>query len=323
MVKLFFGNRSFALIFLPFIIGLFGVLNYWFHYHSPEQQILLGLWGVAEGQLHWLYQTGALALIFINSILINNLFNRHDFMEKNNYLASLLYVVIMSFFHSFYFISGASLAQTLLILMFVQVFKMNQNEDGRRAVFNASIFFGLAASLYPVLLIGTPFLFWMIWAVRPFVLREAILAITGFILPLTYVGIYAGLFGIKFVREQLSSSADEGHYYDFVVLSFLVSLLILFSLSDVSSKIGASTIRLKKLFRILLLFIGLSLGIALVEVFVFAKLEGIGVLGFPLMFILPYAFGVKKPRVFAKIIYYFIFFFAVSKFFISFDLIGL
>ena len=323
MVKLFFGNRSFALIFLPVIIGLFGVLNYLFHYHNPEHQTFLGFWGEINEQLHWLYQIAAFALIFFNGILINNLFNRHDFMEKNNYLASLLYVVIMSFFHSFYFISGASLAQTLLILTFVQVFKINQNEDGRRAVFNASIFFGLAASLYPVLLFGSPFLFWMIWAVRPFVIREVILAITGLILPLTYVGIYRFFFGIKFVREQLSSSAREGHYFDFVVLLFLISLLIIASLSDALSKIRASTIRLKKLFRMLLLFLGLSLGITLVEVFVFGKLEGIGVLVFPLMFILPYAFGFKKPRVFAIIIYYFIFFFAVSKFFISFDLIGL
>lgn len=322
MVKLFFGNRSFAMIFLPFIIGLFGVLNYFFQHHNPEEQVVLGFWGNMGTQSYWPYQIGAFFLIFINSILINNVFNRNDFMEKNNYIASLLYVVIMSFFHSFYFLSGASIAQTLLILMFVQLFKLNQNEDGRRDVFNASIIFGLAASLYPVLLLGTPFLFWMIWVVRPFVLRESLLAITGFVLPLIYAGLYGFFFGVKIVRDEFSSSAGEWHYYDFVILSFFVVLLIIASLSDVSNKIAASTIRLKKLFRILLLLIGFSVGIALIEFFVFEKLEGLGLLAFPLMFIIPYAFGIKTPRPFAVITYYLIFFFAVGKFFIPFDSLG-
>lgn len=322
MVKLFFGNRSFALLFLPVIIALFGGLNFIFHHHSPEDNVILGFWGKVGSQSFWPYQLGAFVLILINGILINNIFNRNDFMERNNYLASLLYVVIMSFFHSFYFISGASLAQTLLILMFVQMFKLNQNEDGRRAVFNASFLFGIAASLYPVLLLGTPFLFWMIWVVRPFVLRESLLAITGFILPLVYAGLYGFFFGVKVVRDEFSSSAGEWQYYDFVILSFFVSLLILTSISDVLNKIGASTIRLKKLFRILLLLIGFSVGIALIEFFVFDKLEGLGLLAFPLMFVLPYAFGVKTPRTFAVITYYLIFFFAVGKFFIPFDSLG-
>ncbi|MGB0914459.1 MAG: hypothetical protein ACPGVI_00235 [Crocinitomicaceae bacterium] len=322
MVKLFFGNRSFALLFLPVIIGLFGVLNFFFHHHNGEEQVVLGFWGNLENQSYWPYQFGAFALIFLNAIMINNIFNRNDFMEKNNYLASLLYVVLMSFFHSFYFISGASLAQTLLILVFVQLFKLSQNEDGRRAVFNASILFGLAASLYPVLLIGTPFLFWMIWVMRPFILRESLLAFTGFVVPLVYAGVYGTFAGVKVVREEFSSSAGEWHYYDFVVLSFLVSLLIISSISEVVSKIGTSSIRSKKLFRMILLLIAFSMGIAIIEFLAFDKLEGLGLLAFPLMFIIPYAFGVKTPRPFAVITYYLIFFFAVGKFFIPFDSLG-
>lgn len=322
MVKLFFGNRSFALLFLPVIIGLFGVLNFFFHHHNGEEQVVLGFWGNLENQSYWPYQFGAFALIFLNAIMINNIFNRNDFMEKNNYLASLLYVVLMSFFHFFYFISGASLAQTLLILVFVQLFKLSQNEDGRRAVFNASILFGLAASLYPVLLIGTPFLFWMIWVMRPFILRESLLAFTGFVVPLVYAGVYGTFAGVKVVREEFSSSAGEWHYYDFVVLSFLVSLLIISSISEVVSKIGTSSIRSKKLFRMILLLIAFSMGIAIIEFLAFDKLEGLGLLAFPLMFIIPYAFGVKTPRPFAVITYYLIFFFAVGKFFIPFDSLG-
>lgn len=322
MVKLFFGNRSFALLFLPIIIGLFGVLNFFFQHHNGEEQVVFGFWGNVDNQSYWLFQIGAFVLIFLNAIMINNIFNRNDFMERNNYLASLLYVVLMSFFHSFYFISGAAFAQTLLILVVAQLFKLSQNEDGRKAVFNAAILFGLAASFYPVLLIGAPFLFWMIWVMRPFILRESLLAFTGFVTPLVYAGVYGAFAGVKIIRDEFSSSAGEWHYYDFVVLTFLVSLLIFASVSVVLSKIGTSSIRSKKLFRMLLLMIFFSMAIAVIEFLAFNKLEGLGLLAFPLMFIIPYAFGIKTPRTFAVITYYLIFFFAVGKFFIPFDSLG-
>ncbi|MCH2229382.1 MAG: DUF6427 family protein [Crocinitomicaceae bacterium] len=322
MVKLFFGNRSFALLFLPVIIGLFGVLNFFFQHHNVQEQLTFGFWGNMHNQAHWLYQVSAFVLILINAIMINNIFNRNDFMDRNNYLASLLYVVLMSFFHSFYFISGAALAQTLLVLVVVQLFKLNQNEDGRKAVFNSALLFGLAASFYPVLLIGTPFLFWMIWVMRPFILRESLLAFTGFLIPLVYAGVYGMFAGIKVIREDFSSSAVEWNYYDFIVLVFLVSLLVIASISEVVGKIGTSSIRSKKLFRMILLLIAFLMTIAVIEFLVFDKIEGLGLLIFPFMFIIPYAFGIKTPRTFAIIMYYLIFLFAVGKFFIPFDSLG-
>ncbi|MDG1776772.1 MAG: DUF6427 family protein [Crocinitomicaceae bacterium] len=323
MVKLFFGNRPIVLILLPAIIGLFGLLNYFFPHHIPENQVSLGFLGAIGSQTHWLCQGVAFSLIVINGVIINHIFNRHDFMERNSYLIALLYVVIMSFFHSFYFTSGASLAQTLLILMVVQLFKLNQNEDGRRAVFNAAFLFGLAASIHPILLAGIPFLFWMIWVVKPFSLRESALAIVGLGLPLMYAGVFGFFLEVDFVREGFSSSTRESYYYDRLALSFLVLCLILISLSPILKKIGTSTIRLKKLIRILLLFIVFSLVIALLDLFFFGHPEGLSLLVFPLMLILPYAFGIKTPRTSAVITYYLIFFIAVSKFFISFDLLGL
>ena len=103
MIKFFFGNRPFVLIFLPILILMFGLLNELAQHQVAEDFVYFGLWGNISGQNYWWYKAVSFLFVFINATLINNTFNRYDFMEKNNYLTSLLYVVIMSFFHSFYF----------------------------------------------------------------------------------------------------------------------------------------------------------------------------------------------------------------------------
>jgi hypothetical protein len=323
VVKIFFGNRSFALVFLPFIIGGFYIFNHFTNHHVAEEHLNLGFWGKMFEQDLLAFDIAALALIFMNSILINTIFNRNEFMEKNNYLTSMLYVTFMSFFHSFYFLDGLAIAQTLMILMLFQLLKLRQNEDGRRAVFNAAFLFGLACTFFPILLVGTPFLFWTIWVVRPFIFRESLLIITGFTIPMVYAGVHSWVFETKLNRDQFSNSAGELHEWETLVLCSGALLLLFFCAPSLLTLIRQSSIRLKKVFRILLLLTGLCGSIALLEFFAFQKLEAIGLLIFPLMFFLPYAFGSKQPRVVPSMIYYLIFLFSVGKFFIPFDSLGL
>lgn len=319
MVRIFFGNRSYALLFLPFIIGGLYACNHFTGYHASEEQLNFGFWGIINSPFSLLSDCAAMLLIFINAVLINTLFNRNEFMEKNNFLTSMFYVCFMSFFPSFYHLDGQSIAQTLLVLSLIQIFKLNQNQDGRRAVFNASILFGTACTFFPVLLIGTPFLFWIIWVLRPFVLRESILVLMGFTVPLIYTGVYSYVFQTRLERDQFSSSSAEIHLLDMIVLGSGVLLLLLMSAKSLITKLRVSSIRLKKLFRIIGLLIGLSVGIIVLEFFVFDKLAANGLLLFPLAFFFPYALGEKKPKVLPTLTFYLVILFSVGKFFIPFD----
>lgn len=270
---------------------------------------------------HWSFQITSIVLIFISSILLNVIFNRNEFMERNSHLTPLLYITLMSFFHFFYFLEGLSFAQLFIVLTVFQLFKLNQNEDGRRIVFNAGFFFSVACTFYPVLFIGLPFLFWMVWVMRPFILRESALLVTGFIVPLIYSGAYSIIFKTSLDRTEFSSSSPVFHWLNILVCCVGILLLILVSLKGLFAKINVSSIRMKKLFRLMLLFIILCLLIIFIDFFAFHKVEAGGLILICLVFIIPYGFGQKTQRAFPTFIYYLVFFYSVSKFFIPYEAI--
>ena len=48
--------------------------------------------------------------------------------------------------------SNGSVASSFLIaLVIIQLYRLNQNEDGRKDIFNAAFLFGLSACFYPVI----------------------------------------------------------------------------------------------------------------------------------------------------------------------------
>ncbi len=277
------------------------------------------MWGVIGHQNHWTIQLGAFGLILINALLLNTIFNRNEFMERNSYLVPFFYIVFMSFFHSFYFLEGLSIAQTFVVFMLFQLFKLNQNEDGRRTTFNIGIFYGIACTFYPVLLLGFPFVFWMVWVMRPFILRESMLIAVGFIVPLLYSGVYSLFVKTKLDKTEFSSSASELHWLNTLVLVAGVALLVVLSLKGIYAKITVSSIRMKKLFRVLLLFVFMSVLIVLIDFFVFRKVEPIGILLALILLLLPYGFGEKKQKTLPSLLFYGIFFYSVAKFFIPFE----
>ena len=314
VVTIFYRNRPFALLILSFLVVVYVTMNFFIEHHLSEGVGNFGFWGSWLEQSSWLSRVLAPLLAFGNAILLNALFNRNDFMERSNFLPSMLYVTFLSFFHSFYFLDGFAIAQSLIIIALHQMFKLNQNEDARKLVFNLAFIFGVASTFYPLLLLAIPFLFWMIWVIRPFVLRESILAIIGFIIPLVYAGIYSSVFDLQIDNDHFSSSSLEMGRYELLILAGLIFILILLSLRALLLKVQQCSIRLKKLFRILLILMNFALILALVEYFFFDKKEPLSLVFITLMFILPYGFGYKIQRSITTFVFYLVLFFSVGKF---------
>lgn len=239
-------------------------------------------------------------------------------MERNNYIVSLLYVVFMSFFHSFYFIDGLAIAQLFMILVLQQIFWLNQNEDARKRAFNIAFLAGIAVTFYPLLLISLPILFWIIWVFRPFMIRESLLMIIGFVIPLIYARVYGLFFIDELNPKDFSSGSSEKQMVDMLTLAFLVASFGLLSLKRVLLKIQQGSIRLRKQFSVIYMIFFLVAGILAIEYFVYNKVQSLSLIFIILMFILPFAFGIKKPGASARFIFYVCFFYSVGKFFIPF-----
>lgn len=314
MVQLFYGNRSFALLFLPVFVAAYVVLNIYFPYHLPEIEGHFGFWGRLLEQSSLVSRVLAPLLVLFGALILNVMFNRNEFMERNNYMVSLLYVTFMSTFHSFYYLNGFTIAQFFVILALYQMFHLYQNEDGRKRVFNVGFLLGVACTFYPVLLSIAVIAFWLIWVIRPFVMRESVLLIVGFLIPLLYGGLYSSYMGIKIQNAQISSAAFELRLEDVLVVGAIGFFMILLSLGTILLKIQQSSIRLKKLFRILLILINFTLLITVFEYFIFHKKEVLSLVFVPLMFVLPFGFGYKKQRDVTTVVFYMLFLFSVGKF---------
>jgi len=317
MVKIFYGNRLYALYIIPVIVATFVILNYYVPYHVPEEITRFGFWGDLIPQTSTFSMILAPSLIVLNAVLLNNTFNKHDFLGRNRYITALLYITALSYFHTFYFLDGFSIAQVFVILALRQTFKLNQNEDGRKTVFNVSFLLGVASTFYPLLLISIPFVFWIIWILRPFVLRESILTLIGFIVPLVYTGVYQMYFEYNMDTADFSSNASELKLFDIAILGGLMFLLGLFSIKTYLLRLKVASIRLRKLFSIILMLFLFTIGFSVLSYFLFNKKEALALIFIPAVFILTYSFGFKTQRLVPTLTFYLIFLFSVGKFFVS------
>jgi hypothetical protein len=231
-------------------------------------------------------------------------------------LPSLLYASFLSYFHGFYFLNGFAVAQTFVVLSLLQLFRLNQNEDGRRVVFNAAFFLGVASTFYPFMIIAFPFMFWMIWVIRPFIFRESIIALFGYIIPFLYAGVFNYMIGHRLGSEEFSSSSFEFKKIDMIFLFSVLFILAVLSLQGISRKFQKSSIRLKKLFRKTFLMISFISALSALEYLFFRKIEPISLLFIPLTFVIPFGFGEKEPKTLPSLLYYVLIIFAFGKFFI-------
>lgn len=319
MVKIFVGNRSGVFVLLPILVVIYAVLNLIMNYHVSSPVSGFGFYGELLREDSILSQILSPLLILMNALLLNVIFNRNGFMEKNNYLPALLYVVGKSYFHSYYFFNGFGLAETFMIFALMQVFKLDQNSDGRKAVFNAAFFAGIAASFYPALVLFLPFLFLIVWILRPFVFRESALLAVGFFIPLIYAGCYSTMLGVPIQGDSFTGFPTEWKFPDLYVITGGLLLLGFAAIIPIAQKFGKSSIRLKKLFRgiiWMLLFYTLLCGF---ELLLLRKLDAPSfIIGWSAFF-LTYGFGVKQVRQFPRFVFYLLLIFSVGKFFVSFD----
>jgi hypothetical protein len=297
------------------LVAVFVGLNIYIPFHEPEPDAHFGFWGALLSQEALASKVIAPVLILIEAVLINALFNRNEFMERNTYIPSLIYVTVMSVFHSFYFLNGFAVAQLCIILALYQLYQLYQNEDGRRRVFNTGFWLGVACSFHPILVLLILVGFWLIWVIRPFVLRESILFLVGFLIPLFYGGFFARWTGNAIESQDITSTGTALNIEDVLALSVLTFILILLTLRGLATKVQQSSIRLKKLFRILLIFIVFSVLLTVVEYFVFTKKEALAMTFIPLAFVIPYAFGLKHLQKTATVTYYVLLVFTIGRFF--------
>lgn len=294
MLRFFSENRVLTIVLLPLFILGYILLNTSVNEFSVTNDLDLGLFGAYSFDAIELKRIAGGIILLLNAFGINYIFNKHNFYDKTTYFPAFIYIVWMSFFGKTYNPDGFVLSHTAFILMLMQLMNFNQNEDGRKWVYNAAFFAGLATALSVTNGIVFLFLFLMIWTLRPFVVRESIIVVAGFITPLLYV-LVLSLFDKSSLVENWTvnpiSFMDQP--YQFFVITSLIFFYILLGGLGIQYKLQKSSIRLRKLSRMLWVFFFLSLAIGTLELLVNQQVGHFSLLFIPLTFFSFFAFLIK------------------------------
>jgi hypothetical protein len=315
MIRLFLENRIGVLLLLPLIIIVYLFLNYQTGYYLSSNEISLGLWNSQKIDVS-LFGVVSAFIVLINAVGLNILFNINEFFDKNAYIVSLLYVVTMSFYHSFYSLNGSLIAHSFLILMLYQFFKLKQNTDGRAQVFNGSLFAGIAATFFPPLLISLPFILVMILIIRPFYFREILLSVFGFITPAIFALVYLWSINSSIDWRILDDKTNYQFQTDFIVSMVVFSILLTLSFFSLSARLQKSSIRLKKQIHIIWVLIVLAVFLGVVDFLFFKQIERFSLLMIPLSILLSYSFYHKNYGIVSTVVFYLTMLYSVLKFFI-------
>jgi hypothetical protein len=315
MIRLFLENRIGVLLLLPVIITVYLLLNYQTGYYLSSNEVSLGLWNSQKMNVTSFGIVSSF-IVLINAVGLNILFNINEFFDKNAYIVSLLYVVTMSFYHSFYSLNGSLLAHSFLILMLYQFFKLKQNVDGRAQVFNGSLFAGIAATFFPPLLISLPLIITMILIIRPFYLRETFLCIFGFATPIIFAIVYVWTSNTEINWMILDDKTNSQLQTDFIVSMVVFAVLLTLSIFSLSARLQKSSIRLKKQIQIIWVLIVLSIFLGVVDFLFFRQIERFSLLMIPLSILLSYSFYHKNYGIVSTVVFYLTMLYSVLKFFI-------
>lgn len=319
MLQWFTGNRPLVLFLLPFIIGLLVILNLWSGYYEYAPTTNLGIWGNDFSFPQWLTLTLGPVMVLVNALLLNSLFNRNDFIDRNTYITSLIYIAYFSFYHAFYQMDGLSISHFLLILTLFEIFKLAQNEKGNKAVFNAGFLVGLAATFHPAILLFVPFLYFMVIVLRPVILREFCLMLIGFCVPLIYAFVYSMFYKNEISMRLIKTSTEYTKIQiDFLVTAGLFLLTILVSFLSLNKQSQKTSIRAKKLMRALFIFSSFCILLGSLGYIFYGQIERFSLLFIPVSFFLTFGLQSKTYQWLSSSLVYLMLIYSVGKLFLTF-----
>ena len=313
MIRLFNANRAEVLILLPFLVGLIQYLN-WISGPSHEFANAFGYWGTLDFSVIYSY-IFCNATLVLNAVLLNYLFNSHQFLDKNSYLPSLLYVVSMSFYDAIYIFDYLLIVHFLLILMIIQLFELKNQTEVLQHVFNAFLFLGLATTFQPIILFFYPFFYISLYIFRPFTVREFLLSIFGFIIPFLYCFTYLWWFNLP---KSLELNLPNLNYdiEGFLITFLLYVALIFFSYLSLRSKMQKSSIKLKKQIQILWLFVLMGILIGILQLMLIDKVQDMSIAILYLTILLTFNFLHKTYGLISAGIFYLCLAYTMLKYFI-------
>jgi hypothetical protein len=277
-----------------------------------ESQVVYGsvlnLLRLFLGKSAFAFTLFAVLMIYLQAIYLNAIAANHRLYVKTTYLVAYSYIIITSTSPSLSQFSSQIIINWLLLLTLNELLNLQQAHHPNKNLFNIGLLLMMAALIQFSAIIFLPFLFIALGILRPFHLREWVIALLGVIMPLYLTGVVLFLYDkLPLLRHwpdvgiSLPKQIHPASYY----LGCLSFILILFagSLFNMQSQLPKSTIYIRRCWIMLSILLVFSI---LASVFCDNKVNAAWLTCMlPLSLMLAHVFNNEKSKRMNNISFYF------------------
>ncbi|MDX1652340.1 MAG: DUF6427 family protein [Brumimicrobium sp.] len=315
MIKIFASNQPFVTALIPLLIIGHMALDIFFPDFRATASLANNLWDFSFEHIdRWFLRLGGLMVLSLNAFILNRTFNSHEFYEKNTYLPSLIYLLLVFLFPSSLELTNFLISHTFFILCISKIYDIKQNDDARASTFLAGLFLGMAITFQPAFIYFTPFLWLCTISIRPFVIREYVLPLLGILIVLAWVFLVNPDFYETFLKFDSSINYSDFDLMFRWSLIVVLLLLIIIGYKNIFDRYAKSSIRFKRISGLTNYVFLFSLIIGNAALVISGSLYYFGISSVILSYILPYAYLDIRPKWASAILIYLLLVINVVKF---------
>ncbi len=129
-------------------------------------------------------------LVFFQALYFNHLVNYYRILAKSSYLPAFSFILVSSLFVEFTLLSSALIANTFLLLALAKIFAWYKKERVTAPVFDTAFLIAIASLFFFPYVVFFLFVLTALMVLRPFSIREYLIAVIGLLLPYYFIGVY-------------------------------------------------------------------------------------------------------------------------------------
>lgn len=231
-----------------------------------------------KGLLHFLeplnlpavfYSFLAFAFLFSQAALFNRICNTHKMLAKPTYLPAMSYILITSLLPEWSLFSAPLIINSFLIWIYYQMMLLYNSYKAATAIFNIGVLMGIITLLYQPAVLFVLLIWFALFIMRPFIIREWLIGLLGVTTPYYFLGIILYLtnqWNWKKIIPVVNFSLPAMPSSVFITIS-IVLLVLTFITGGfyVQNNLNKMLIQVRKNWSLLLLFLIVSSFIILVN----------------------------------------------------------
>lgn len=169
-------------------------------FHVPASsnylsQLIYDVLNFFIGDRVWIYHIVAWVLVFLQALYFNHLINYYRILQKPSYLPAMSYILVSSLLVEFTLLTPALLANTFILFSLSKILACYKKDTVLALIFDSGLMVSIASLFFFPYIVFFLFVIASLLILRPFNLREYLMAALGLLVPYYFIGVYFFWYG--------------------------------------------------------------------------------------------------------------------------------